>query len=251
MLAVISILALLSSVATIDDADRLSTSDSMRLSDYDSHATPVGKASVEIEKFCTYTDLLKCTKEGVLLSFGCCMTQGENHSLFLAECPYFELKGHKIVKDIHFPGYIRLPDNTSELNDYMCGPMNRKGLLCKDCIDGFGPSVTSLGYKCSNCTDAWYGIPLYLAVELIPITLFYLIILIFKVHLTSAPFIVFIFLNQIIMFEIIFFRTEPIEQLVFEKEGTYLLKSILFFYGIWNLDFIHYVLPPFCVNPKL
>ena len=87
--------------------------------------------------------------------------------------------------------------------------------------------------------------------ELIPITQFYLIILIFKVHLTSAPFIVFIFLNQIIMFEIIFFRTEPIEQLVFEKEGTYLLRSILFFYGIWNLDFIRYVLPPFCVNPKL
>ena len=174
MLAVISILALLSSVATIDVADRLSTSDSVRLSDYNSHATLVGKASVEIEKFCTYTDLLKCTKEGVLLSFGCCMTQGENHSLFLTECPYFELKGHKIVKDIHFQGYIRLPDNISELSDYMCGPMNRKDLLCKDCIDGFGPSVISLGYKCSNCTDAWYGILLYLAVELIPITLFYI-----------------------------------------------------------------------------
>ena len=95
---IISILVLLSSVAAIDVADRLSTSDSVRLGDYDSHATPVGKASVEIEKFCTYTDLLKCTKEGVLLSFGCCMTQGENHSLFLTECPYFELKGHKIVQ---------------------------------------------------------------------------------------------------------------------------------------------------------
>ena len=227
------------------------TSDPVKLSDCYSHATPVGKGSSEIEKFCSYTDLVKCTEEGVVLTFGCCVTQEDNQSLFLIECPYFELKGHSILNDLHHPGFIRLPDNLSELNDYMCGPMNRKGLLCKDCIDGFGPSVTSLGYKCSNCMDAWYGIPLYLAVELIPITLFYLIILIFKIHLTSAPLVLFIFYSQVIMFEVALFRTEPVEKLVFEKEGSPLLRSVLFFYGIWNLDFIRYVLPPFCVSQNL
>ena len=189
MLAV-SILELFCLIA-VGAADSLSISDSSRLSDHYSHAALVSKVSGEIEKFCLYTDLVKCTKEGVVLSFGCCMTQEDNQSLFLTECPYFELKGHNLLNDIRHPGYIQLPDNVSELND-MCGPMNRKGLLCKDCIDGFGPSVTSLGYKCSNCTDAWYGIPLYLAVELIPITLFYLIILFFKVHLASAPLVFFL-----------------------------------------------------------
>ena len=28
------------------------------------------------------------------------------------------------------PGYIELPSNISELNDYMCGPMKREDLLC-------------------------------------------------------------------------------------------------------------------------
>ena len=25
----------------------------------------------------------------------------------------------------------------------MCGPLNRKGLVCSECANGFGPSVTS------------------------------------------------------------------------------------------------------------
>ena len=44
-----------------------------------------------------------------------------------------------MVTIISEPGFISLPENVSELNDYMCGPMNRKGLVCSECIDGFGP----------------------------------------------------------------------------------------------------------------
>ena len=126
-----------------------------------------------LDALCQLQFQMKCTEHDILLAFGIYATQKlltTKKSSSIAEYPYFELEGHNVTE----PGYIRLPDNISELNDYMCRSMNRKGLLCKNCIDGFGPSVTSLGYKCSNCTDAWYGIPLYLAVELIPITLFYL-----------------------------------------------------------------------------
>ena len=189
----------------------------------------------------------KCTEHDVLLTFGNCATQNDNQEIFIAKCPYFQLEGYNVTE----PGYITLPDNVSELNDYMCGPMNRKGLLCKDCIDGFGPSVTSLGYKCSNCTDAWYGIPLYLAVELIPITLFYLIILIFKVHLTSAPMVLYIFYSQLVCYELLFSKDESVGRLLLENGSSPLFTCILLFYGIWNLDFIRYILPPFCVSSNL
>ena len=192
--------------------------------------------------------IVKCTDQAVLLRFRYCATETEG-DIYIAKCHYFQLEGHNVTE----PGYIRLPDNISELNDYMCGPMNRKGLLCKDCIDGFGPSVTSLGYKCSNCTDAWYGIPLYLAVELIPITLFYLIILIFKINLISPPMVLFILLNQLIMYELIFPRTRRLGILL--SQGMHsngpLLRSLFFFCGIWNLKFIHSIMPPFCVSNKL
>ena len=147
-----------------------------------------------------YSGAIKCTDQGVQLMYGYCATYNATNDSYIIKCPYFELGGHNVTE----PGFIRLPDNITELNDYMCAPMNRKGLLCKDCIDGFGPSVTSLRYKYSNCTDAWYGIQLYLAVELIPITLFYLVILIFKIHLISAPMVLFIIYHQLIMYKLIF-----------------------------------------------
>jgi hypothetical protein len=124
------------------------------------------------------------------------MTRDENEALFVTKCPYFQLKGHNVSD----PGNFKLPDNVSELNDYMCGPMNRKGFLCEDCVDGFAVSFTSMGHKCSNCTDAWYGIPLYLLIELAPITVFYLIILIFQVHITSAPMTGLIFYCTIVQY---------------------------------------------------
>ena len=187
-----------------------------------------------------------CTDHGVLLRFGYCATEADGN-IYIGHCHYFQLKGHNVTE----PGYFRLPDNISELNDYMCGPMKRKGLLCKDCIDGFGPSVTSLGYKCSNCTDAWYGIPLYLAVELIPITLFYLIIVILKIHLTSAPMIFFILYHQIFMYEIVFQKSKTLGRFVSLDSTSPLLKCVLLFYGIWTLDFIRFIVPPFCVSSKL
>ena len=201
----------------------------------------------EIGALCQLQYHMKCTEHDVLLAFGICATQKDNQDVFTATCPYFELSGYNVTE----PGYIRLPDNISELNDYMCGPMNRKGFLCKDCIDGFGPSVTSLGYKCSNCTDVWYGIPLYLAVELIPITLFYLIILVFKIRLTSAPVVFYIFYSQLVCYEILFSKDGSMERFLLDYKDSPLLTCILLFYGIWNLDFIRYILPPFCVSSNL
>ena len=92
----------------------------------------------------------KCTPNntGIELSVGYCMTRDENESLFITKCPYFQLEGHNVSD----PGNFKLPNNVSELNDYMCGPMNRKGFLCEDCVDGFAVSFTSMGHKCSNCT---------------------------------------------------------------------------------------------------
>ena len=195
-----------------------------------------------------FSSHIMCTDQGVLLNFGYCATE-TNGEIYVSSCHYFQLDGHNVTE----PGYIRLPDNITELNDYMCGPMNRKDLLCKDCIDGFGPSVTSLGYKCSNCTDVWYGIPLYLAVELVPITLFYLIILIFKVHLTSAPMVLFIFYSQLVIMYAICFQNNllTLKRYILQGNGSPLLKSLLFFIGIWNLDFIRLIVLPFCINSQL
>ena len=72
--------------------------------------------------------------------------------------------------------------------------------MCHWCIPGFGPSLYSVKFQCTDCTkNAWLGTFFYLLVELVPITVFYLLILAFRIHITSesAPMTCFIAYSQI------------------------------------------------------
>ena len=185
--------------------------------------------------------VVTCDSGRAMLSYNFCVTYKEEIStISLAFCPYFELNGHNISE----PGFITLPENISELNNYMCGPMNRKGLVCSECIDGYGPSVTSPKFICSNCSNAWYSVPIYLLLELGPVTVFFLIVLIFQFNLTSAPMISFIFYSNIVLANLNFNAVNIDGSKGF---GTILALS----YGIWTLDFFRYTIPPFCILPNL
>ena len=102
-------------------------------------------------------------------------------------------------------------------------------------------------FRCSDCTNAWYGVPLYLFMEFVPITVFYFIILIFQISMTSAPMLAYIFFSQIVISTLL--RSPIINKL--NLEVGYISIVLITFYGFWNLDFFRYILPPFCVSPKL
>ena len=200
----------------------------------------------QCECYCspTTTHIVKCTEQGALLKFGYCMTYQEGEGFFVGLCDYFKFNGYETAKD----GYITLPNNLSDLNDYMCGPLNRKGVICSECIDGFGPSVTSVGHTCSNCTDTWYGVPLYLSLEFVPITVFYFIVLFFRINVTNASMVAFVFYSQIVVSTFLVISN----RYMFDTTLTYRFLNILItFYSIWNLDFFRYIIPPFCVSPNI
>ena len=192
--------------------------------------------------------IVKCVKQEAQMRVGYCMTyeEGEFEGVYIVNCFYFQgtsIHSYKITND----NYIRLPKNISQLNDYMCGPMNRKGRVCSECIDGFGPSVNSLGSVCSNCSGTWYGVPLYLFLEFVPVTAFYIIILVFRISMTSAPMIAFVFYSQIEVTTFIIHANK-----LHKSSITYRFLQVLTnFYGFWNLDFFRYILPPFCISPNL
>ena len=120
------------------------------------------------------------------------------------------------------------------------------------CIDGFGPSVTSFGYKCVNCTDAWYGVPLFLFLEFVPITVFYLIILVFQISIISAPMPCFIMYAQITTIYLNMIGTSEglIRSIIFANNGVLRtdMQIIHTFYGIFNLDFFRLLFPPLCIS---
>ena len=137
----------------------------------------------------------------------------------------------------------------------MCGQLNRKDLVCSECANGFGPSVTSFGYRCANCTDAWYGVPLFLFLEFVPVTVFYIICLTFQISVTLAPMPCFIMYAQIIVatFDsttsstLLLCKTIPKEMWNRRLD----VHITLLLYRIFNLEFGHYLLPRYCLSSKL
>ena len=74
----------------------------------------------------------------------------------------------------------------------LCGHFNREGQLCGTCKKGYGPALFT-NYECAECSAKNYGWALYLLLEFLPITVFYLIIVIFQISTTSGPLNVLIF----------------------------------------------------------
>ena len=156
-------------------------------------------------------------------------------------------------------GQILLPKHISRLNDYMCTPLNRKGYLCSECAEGFGPSMISayMGNICCDCrkTSSWYGVTLYLSLEFVPLTVFFLFIFVFRIRITSAPMICFIMFSQlvIIAFQNLVGNDHPLNQVKFTENGTLrsVSKVFLIFYGVFNLEFFHHAVNPFCISSRL
>ena len=182
-----------------------------------------------------------------LTSGNCAIYDEDKGVLSLFPCPDFQPNVALNGCAKPFQSNLRQLKNESD----MCSPLNRKGHLCSECADGFGLSVTSFGFKCVTCTDAWYKVPLFLVLEFAPVTLFYLIVLGFKIRITSAPMPCFIMYTQLMVISLngssTLFNT-------FTDDWKLKLdvKIMLILYGLFDLDFYHNnILPPYCISSKL
>ena len=188
-----------------------------------------------------------CTEKGNYIPIGHCMTYDEStKTTSYVICPFLYLNNNNMT-EIHEG--LWLPDNISELNSYMCASFNRKGQVCSECIDGYGPSLTSLGYECHDCSGEWHGLYLFFLVEFGPTTLFYLVVLVFRINFTTAPVTGFLMYCQIIMYELTIKNGHSIRRVLVSFPT--LIQLIATFYGIWDLDLLWYIVPPFCITNKL
>ena len=202
-----------------------------------------GKCECYIDEV-IHKDAVKCSKEGeALIRYNDCVTYDEDSdTMSLGFCPYFEIQDHVVAK----PGFVKLPDNISDLNRYMCEPMNRKGLLCSQCKDGYGLSATSPKLKCTKCTmNVWLALLLNLLLEIIPVFIFYVILLAFQINITSPPMPSFVLLSNLTVI------IANYNLLYYRDETSYADNVITTFYGVWTLDFFRLIVPPFCISPHL
>ena len=78
-----------------------------------------------------------------------------------------------------------MPLKRPDLEKVICGE-NREGWLCGRCVDDKVVYYHSHEFTCGDSTNCQYGIPIYIVSELIPVTIIFLVILLFNISLTSG-----------------------------------------------------------------
>ena len=95
---------------------------------------------------------------------------------------------------------IEVPRDPKELNNFTCGWLNRRGLLCSHCSDeSLGVAVLSYHHECTKCLGSFHGWLLYLTLTLAPITVFFLIVIFCNIRGTAAHMNGLIYSTQIIL----------------------------------------------------
>ena len=181
------------------------------------------------------------------IRLGDCMTYDTSKSgITIGQCPYLY---HPNITD-HV--YVQLPQNISDLNSVMCGELNREGLLCAHCKEGFGPAVYSVGgLQCKSCEGRRYGWLFYILLQIIPATLFFVIVMVFQIKMTAAPMATFVFYCQIVVITFANSVISTTMQQDLNGVASMYMKVLLTIYGIWNLDFFRLLVPPFCFNTHI
>ena len=154
-----------------------------------------------------------------------------------------------LYSEQYFKGaaFCLLPNSYDELDEAVCGVINRTGPLCGRCKDGYSTAVNSYDYvciRCDNTTNLVKNIFLFLIFAYVPCILLIIGIIFFNLKLTSSAVTGFILYAQMISIEIFSVNTK--NHSLFNT--TNLRKSYLFVYGIFNLDSFADVMDPFCIG---
>ena len=201
---------------------------------------------------CECGSLLFCSSDGNQVDIGidqCATSTGQEDDYYVSYCPLT----HTVNSTNRM--YSEMPSNASQLDEAMCGPYNRRGLLCGECKDGYGPAVYSFDMTCANCSSLWsrYAISLYLFLEFVPTTLIFLCLVVFQFKITSGPLLGYVLFCQTTIAEINY-RYSFIYDYIHYHVTLFLrvlLDMSITVSQFWSLQFLKAIIPPFCISEKL
>ena len=203
-----------------------------------------------------FKDWVICNEEDqrVRLADGLCTTfDNETGDTDVGMCPYmvFNRQHEKLLES----GYLVLPENISDLNEFMCGPLNREGYLCHKCKPGYGLTIANVFQTCIKCKfSKGVGWLFYFMVQLIPLTILFFVISVFRISLARPPMRAFVFFYQLaasVVFTHIYRFYPPFVANSHALRRIHHLSVVIF--GIWGMSLTENIhgLTDFCVDPNI
>ena len=185
-----------------------------------------------------YLGLITCEpniKHGYWMGF-CSNNSTELCTTF---CPYGFCSYHGMIPNasIH-----PLPNNSNLLDSQICGP-NRTDRVCSKCVGNHSVYFHSMKYSCGPEDLCYLGWFFYLISEILPVTLIFVIILVFNISFTNGNVNCFVFYAQILDT----LATNVNRATKFPRTIEVIQTILTFFYRPFNLDFFYLEQLSYCL----
>ena len=161
-----------------------------------------------------------------------------------AQCPFGFCRAQQLILmgSDHY--------NLTTLDEKVCGPQRRTGILCGMCKDGYGISFFhSKKFQCVPCNDTSPGrslklITIWFFTEFVPLNVLFIVFIVFNVNILSGwggTLYTYVFFCQIV-------TKSPVFQYVNTDQSwsdpyEFFLSVNEFLADIWNLEFFSYFIP--------
>ena len=133
---------------------------------------------------CGDYQMIKCYERTSSVLTGYCVTYNDEENITtVGPYDYFQQATEKTTEDFL---YWPLPDNVQELMNSTCGPYNRAGTLCGECLPNHYPLAYSYNMTYIPCPHVHWNWLKYIMATYLPLTLFYIIIVLFKINTMSS-----------------------------------------------------------------
>ena len=144
--------------------------------------------------------------------------------------------------------YQLMPGDVYQLNNKTCHFLNKTGVLCGRCLPDHYPLAYSFNMNCIPCPKAntnwlWYIMAAYL-----PLTVFYLFILFFKINATHSHLFPLVYFCQTLSMPIIYRAIDVEVAADYNSSLLAIVKVFFLVYGIWNLDFFRPLYSDLCLR---
>ena len=148
--------------------------------------------------------------------------------------------------------FLTLPNNSKELSDLICAS-HRKGIICGECKDGYGPAVDYPLSNCVPCNDTVLAIDIvkYIASLYVPLVVLFSILIFFDIRLTTGPANAFIFHCQVVSTIFGINHDGAIPGHFTRNRTKPLILAYKIPYGIFNLRFIECYTHSICFSSRM
>ncbi len=176
--------------------------------------------------------------KNVSIFSGFCLTISDDGTEIFGDCPY--------NANAPLLTFFTLPQNVSQLNEVMCGPLNRTGVLCSQCKPGLGPAVFSYYRECKECLDYPYGWILFFVRLFVSLTLFCIVVIAFRINVASP------YCNGLLIAVQLLNNIVSNNPFIAGQASSYSFSSfVIDLYGFLSLDFFNNLIPSFCISEEI